>query len=996
MPLLFEIIAPDGTVTRVAPERGLARVPAQPGAVYRIVDESGASLGDGARVLRYENDLVVADLPGGDNFEIADFFSACTPEAPCQFSLAELGGAPGEMITPMSSPAAALTQGGFLMAAPGSPPQSLPQAPDSEFNWKPIAAIGGGLVVAGAGLGGGGGGGGEDPIPSAPALSTQISNDTTPVFRGTAQAGVQVTMTLTPGGTTQRVTYVTTADGNGQWTIDIGSQTPSAGTLPAGGLPANLTTSVDLLATSASGNQSSVTQASIMIDLTPPNATATLTAINDDTVPAVGAVSPNASSNDLSPQIVGTLDQALASGDRVEILRNGAVIGQATVNGLSWAFTDTPLGSATSTPGTTFAYSARVADAAGNTTAETPAQSITIDTEAPPAPTLNVVAGDDAILLAEATAGVAVSGTTIGNGTIDLTWGGVTRQVTADAAGTFSTTFLSAELPAADGQIAVSAIATDGAGNVSAAASRPIEIDRVPPGLTITSSAATPFNAAATLTFTFSEPVTGFDLGDVTLGGGVTAGTFTAVSPSVYTLQITPPASAVGTATATVAANVANDLVNGAAGNGNTGASFSQAYDTAPPTPTITDDIAAAETLGNVTFTIDFGEPVTGFAANELSITNGTLVSGPTGSGAVYTAVVAPPPNDTGTMTLSVLAGAVTDVAGNPNPLGSGSQGYNTDRPTVTIAPTAGGVITPPPNAAIQYTITFSEAVTGLTLGDILVINGADSNLAGSGAVYTFDATPTANLEANMVVTIAAGGVQDLGGNDNLAGSSAPQPIDTLAPTLTITDNTAGTATGPVLYTFSFSEAVTGFTAGDVTITNGTAGTLNGSGASYTMSITPNASSTADLLVSVAGAQVQDASGNTNAPASAAAQAVDTDIPNLVLTDNTPGIASAPIVFTFDFGESVTGFDQGDIGIVSSAGVSSFTIDSFTTLAAGQFELQVTPGEGEIGTLTINVADGVATDAAGNASTGVVNYTQDFSMPVVVFSLPDPGFFGVA
>ena len=49
----------------------------------------------------------------------------------------------------------------------------------------------------------------------------------------------------------------------------------------------------------------------------------------------------------------------------------------------------------------------------------------------------------------------------------------------------------------------------------------------------------------------------------------------------------------------------------------------------------------------------------------------------------------------------------------------------------------------------------FSEPVSGFTLDDIDVVNGAAGNLAGSGAVYTFDATPDAIGE--VTVEIAAG-----------------------------------------------------------------------------------------------------------------------------------------------------------------------------------------------------------------------------------------------
>ena len=57
------------------------------------------------------------------------------------------------------------------------------------------------------------------------------------------------------------------------------------------------------------------------------------------------------------------------------------------------------------------------------------------------------------------------------------------------------------------------------------------------------------------------------------------------------------------------------------------------------------------------------------------------------------------------------------------------------------------------------------------------------------------------------------------------AGSSIGVTLTPAAPTVTITDDEAGTAniaSGSILYTFQFSETVTGFDAADITVVNGT------------------------------------------------------------------------------------------------------------------------------------------------------------------------------
>ena len=76
---------------------------------------------------------------------------------------------------------------------------------------------------------------------------------------------------------------------------------------------------------------------------------------------------------------------------------------------------------------------------------------------------------------------------------------------------------------------------------------------------------------------------------------------------------------------------------------------------------------------------------------------------------------------------------------------------------------------------------------------------------------------------------------------------------DTTPPTVIITDNMPNTTTGPVTFTFTFNEAVTGFNADDVTVTNGTKGAFSmaASNLSATLVVTP-ATGSGTINVSVA------------------------------------------------------------------------------------------------------------------------------------------------
>lgn len=158
--------------------------------------------------------------------------------------------------------------------------------------------------------------------------------------------------------------------------------------------------------------------------------------------------------------------------------------------------------------------------------------------------------------------------------------------------------------------------------------------------------------------------------------------------------------------------------------------------------------------------------------------------------------------------------------------------------PTVTSINRIGS---DPTNAAsVQYAVTFSESVTGVDATDFTLtatgsVAGASvTNVSGSGANYTVTVnTGTGNgtLRLDVVdddsivngTAIALGGAG--AGNGNFT-TGQTYTIDKTAPTVTIDQAGAQTdpaGASPINFTVTFSEAVTGFTASDVTL-GGTAG----------------------------------------------------------------------------------------------------------------------------------------------------------------------------
>lgn len=100
----------------------------------------------------------------------------------------------------------------------------------------------------------------------------------------------------------------------------------------------------------------------------------------------------------------------------------------------------------------------------------------------------------------------------------------------------------------------------------------------MPPSVAIKSNAAgTTASAAVTFTFTWSEDVgTSFTSDDVAVSGG-TAGAWTQLDATRYTLQLTPPGGGLGSTTVSVPAGRVTDL---AANASTTAVSLAQPYDT--------------------------------------------------------------------------------------------------------------------------------------------------------------------------------------------------------------------------------------------------------------------------------------------------------------------------------------------------------------------------------------------------------------------------------
>ncbi|MBI2704609.1 MAG: hypothetical protein HYX32_04880, partial [Actinobacteria bacterium] len=217
--------------------------------------------------------------------------------------------------------------------------------------------------------------------------------------------------------------------------------------------------------------------------------------------------------------------------------------------------------------------------------------------------------------------------------------------------------------------------------------------------------------------------------------------------------------------------------------------------------------------------------------------------------------------------------------------------------PTVTIDQAAGQP--DPASAPIEFTVVFSEAVTGFTATDVSLAGSTapgtlTAAVSGSGAVYTVTVSGMTGA-GDVVASIVAGAAVDSASQTSAASTSTDNvvsfaPLPDPSPTVTI-DQAAGQpdpASAPIEFTVVFSEAVTGFTATDVSLAGSTApGTLtvavSGSGAVYTVTVS-GMTGAGDVAASiVAGAAIDSAS-----QASAASTSTDNVVSFAPLPDPSP------------------------------------------------------------------------------------------------------------
>ncbi|WP_127492857.1 BapA/Bap/LapF family large adhesin, partial [Acinetobacter calcoaceticus] len=771
-----------------------------------------------------------------------------------------------------------------------------------------------------------------DGLPPVVSLTDEVTNDATPDLSGSIN-DPNATIVVTVDG----IDYPAVNNGDGTWTL------PN-----------------DVLPTLSEGAHSVTVTAT---DLAGNTGTDTGTVTIDTVIPVV--TFPDVSTNDSTPALTGTIDDPAAT---VVVTVDG-VDYPATNNGDgTWTLADNTLPVLADGPHT---VSVTATDVAGNVS--TPVTgTVTVDATAPTlaitTDDLALAAGEDANIsftFSEAVAGFDASDITVVGGTLtglattdNITW---TAVFTPDGTGT------APSIAVADGSY-TDVLGNLGTGDVLDGTDGFI-VDLVAPVVTfpdVSTNDSTP-----ALTGTIDDPaatvvvtVDGVDYPATNNGDGT------------WTLaDNTLPVLADGPHTVSV---TATDV----AGNVSTPVTGTVTVDATAPTLAITtDDLAlAAGEDANISFT--FSEAVAGFDASDITVVGGTLTGLATTDNITWTAVFTP--DGTGTApSIAVADGSYTDVLGN---LGTGDVLDATDGFVVDIVPPTLAITTDDLALAAgetaNITFTFSEAVAGFDATDIAVVGGTLTGLTTTDnitwtAVFTPDGTGTApsiSVVDNTYTDLAG----NLGTGDVLDGTDG-FVVDIVPPTLAITTDDLALAAGETAnISFTFSEAVTGFDASDITLIGGTLSALvTTDNITWTAVFTPDGTGTAPSI-SVADSTYTDLAGNLGTGDvldGTDGFIVDLVAPVVGFTDVTTNDDTPPLTGTIDDPTAtvVVTVDGVDYPATNNGdGTWTLADNTLPTLADGPHTVSVT-----------------ATDVAGNISNPATGTVTISSSSILAFDNTD-------
>ncbi|HHQ5841305.1 TPA: Ig-like domain-containing protein [Enterobacter asburiae] len=747
----------------------------------------------------------------------------------------------------------------------------------------------------------------------------------------TSNVEANQTVTITFGGKS----YTATVDADGKWTATV----PSA---DLAGLKDG-DASVQVSVTNVNGNSASAGR-EYSVDATAPSVTIN-TLATDDILNAAEAQS------DLTVSGTTTAE----AGQTVTVSLNGKDYTTTVSADGSWTLNVPAADLAGLTDGSV-TVTASVSDKAGNPASV--AHNLTVDITAP-AVTINTVAGDDVINIAEHGQAQIISGTATGAAAGDkvtVTIGGQTYTTVLDAAGNWSVGVPASVISGlSDGTVTVTASVTDAAGNTGTGTHN-VTVDTGLPSVAFNAISDDNVLNAVEKGQDLSVSGTSANLAEgtvvtVTLNGK----NYTATTAADGTWSLTVPAAdlaGLGQANYTLNATATNGVINAA-------------------------EKGADLVLSGATTNVDAGQTVT------ISL-----------NGKIYSATVDDSGNWTYTVPSADLAHlkdgdasvqvSVTNVNGNS---ASAGREYSVDAtaPSVTIHTLAADDILNAAEAQSDLTVSgTTTAEAGQTV--TVTLNGKDyTTTADADGSWTLS-VPAADLASlgDGSVTVTAS-VSDKAGNP--ASADRTLTVDVTVPAVTI-----NTVAGDDVINLAehgqaqiISGTATGAAAGDkVTVTIGgqTYTTVLDAAGNWSVGVPANViSALQDGTVTVT-ASVTDAAGNTGTGSHNVT--VDTGLPSVAFN----AISGDNVLNAVEKGQDLS--VSGTSANLAEGTVVTVTLNgknyTATTAADGTWSLTVSAadlaGLGQAN-YTLNAT---ATNGVGNSVSNTATLLVDTALPTVTIN----------
>ncbi|MCE5324382.1 Ig-like domain-containing protein [bacterium] len=575
-------------------------------------------------------------------------------------------------------------------------------------------------------------------------------------------------------------------------------------------------------------------------------------------------------------------------------------------------------------------------------------------------------------------------------------------------------------------------VAADSAGiknKASTSTDNHVHLDNQPPAVEISlanGQSGTTNVSPINFVVTFNETVIGFDADKVTVTGTGTGGTAAIekiVTPIAAGIQYNVSVS--GMVEGTVKLGVGAGVVVDTAGNANTASTTEEAgvtdtvlYDTTSPIATI--DLADGQDDPTMVLPINFkvtlSEAVTSFTEDNVDISDSTVGDNlsveVSAIDALSYSVTVDDASHSGSVIINIPVGSLQDAAGNYN-VNAADEANIIDNevvyddqtnPTVTITKADGqaDIVNTQP---VRFEVVFSEPVTGFgdSADDVMISGTAGGTktaiVTGSSATYTvsvYGMTSTGTVQ----IDIPEGAAADLSGfNDSEASDGGDNVVtyDIASPTVTMEpaigqDNP--TDVSPVHFRVLFSEAVSGFTSSDVTV-SGTANPTtavvtpgDGSLNSIYDVVVSGMTSSGFVAISIPAGAAYDEAGNASLDGFLLDQiSYNWPGPSVTITkfdDQADPTNMSTIYFTVVFSTEVTGFEGSDVTLDGSADPTNAEVTSID----GAIYTVAVSGMSSSGDVTISIPMDSAydLDGNGNVASGECTVEYDMDVPSVILS----------